>query len=107
MNGFVTFIRRTIGKDSEGFKTETETVLAENVRCYHEARHPSRRWSNLATFSEATDRFVIRCHPMFELAAGDLIDCGGRRYNITSAENAAGRGMYVEIYAERTESRLG
>lgn len=105
MNRFADIIRRTVGKDSEGFKTETETVLVYAVRCCHEARHPSRRWVNLAAFSEATDRFVLRTIPGVIVVSGDFIDCDGVRYKVESAEPV--RGMYVEIYAERVVSAFG
>lgn len=106
MNDFASIIKRTISKDSEGFKEESEEVLA-SVRCYHEQRHSSYRWANLAAFSQATDRFVIRKNPRYDVKIGYFIDCDNIRYKILSVENVKNRGMYLDIYAERTVSVLG
>ena len=105
MKAFAQIISRTIATDSEGFKTETDTVIA-SVRCYHEGRHGSRRWANLAAFSEATDLFVIRAQGV-SVVPGYFIDCGGVRYKITSVENVKGRGMYLEILAKKVEGSYG
>lgn len=106
MNSTANIISRSIGKDSEGFKAETETVKA-TCHCWHETRHSSRRWLNLAAFSTATDRFVLRIIPELTVVPGWFLECGGVRYKILSAENIRGRDMYLEIYAERVESSLG
>lgn len=106
MNGFAKIIKRTISTDSEGFKTETDEVLAA-VRCYHEQRHSSYRWANLAAFSQATDRFVIRKNPHYEVKIGFFIDCDNVRYKILSVENVKSRNMYLDIYAERAVPVLG
>lgn len=87
-------------KDSEGFSTQRNMVLAE-VRAYHEARHGSERWANRAAFSEATDLFRFRAIPGVELSAALYIRCGGVRYDITSVEDVKGRGMYVEVLAKK------
>lgn len=62
MNTFaeITEIRNV--KDSEGFSSKRETVLAF-IRVYREGRHGSERWANLAAFSEATDLFRFRTIP--------------------------------------------
>ena len=54
MNTFaeITEIRNV--KDSEGFSSKRETVLAF-IRVYREGRHGSERWANLAAFSEALE----------------------------------------------------
>lgn len=106
INGFAEIVERVIGKDSEGFKTETDVVIA-GVRCWHEQRHASRRWANLATFSVATDRFVIRCHRSLRILPGFFIRCGGERYKIISVEDVSGRGMYLELLAEKAVGILG
>ena len=62
MNGFADIVQVTKTKDSEGFASTTETVLA-SVRVYREGRHGSERWANLAAFSEATDLFRFRTIP--------------------------------------------
>lgn len=57
MNGFADIIEVKHEKDSEGFSTTVDEVLA-SVRVYREGRHGSQRWANLAAFSEATDLFA-------------------------------------------------
>ena len=106
MNSLITIVKRTIATDSEGFKTEKETTVI-STRGYHEQRHSSLRWVNLAAFSEATDRFVLRIAPGITVETGYYLDCGGVRYKILSAENAGERGMYLEIYAQRAVSSIG
>lgn len=93
-------------KDSEGFATQRDTVLAE-VRAYHEARHGSERWANRAAFSEATDLFRFRAIPGVEVTTKLFLLCEGCRYDITSAENVKGRGMYVEILAKKVVAANG
>lgn len=106
MNCLISIVKRTISTDSEGFKTEKETTVLE-TRCYHEQRHSSLRWTNLAAFSEATDRFVLRCVPGVIVETGYYLDFHGTRYKILSVENAGERGMYLEIYAQRAVGSLG
>ena len=106
MNRFAKIIERTVDKDSEGFKTEKESTVLD-TRCYHEQRHSSLRWTNLAAFSEATDRFVMRMVPGVTVETGYFLDCNGTRYKILSAENVGERNMYLEIYAQRVVGILG
>ena len=82
MNCLISIIKRTISIDSEGFKTEKESTVLD-TRCYHEQRHSSLRWTNLAAFSEATDRFVLRMAPGVTVETGYFLDCHGTRYNCT------------------------
>ena len=106
MNCVISIVKRTISTDSEGFKTEKETTVLE-TRCYHEQRHSSLRWTNLAAFSEATDRFVLRCVPGVTVEAGFFIDCHGTRYKILPPDNVGERNMYLEIYAQKVVGSLG
>lgn len=62
MNGFADIISVKRVKDSEGFSTTVDEILA-SVRVYREGRHGSQRWANLAAFSEATDLFRFRVIP--------------------------------------------
>lgn len=87
-------------KDSEGFSSPQDTVVAE-VRAYHEARHGSERWANRAAFSEATDLFRFRIIPGLQMTTKLFLRCEGCRYDITSVEDVKGRGMYVEILAKK------
>lgn len=63
----VSILRTETVKDSEGFSSQRDVVLAE-VRAYHEARHGSERWANRAAFSEATDLFRFRAIPSVEIS---------------------------------------
>ena len=93
-------------KDSEGFSTPKDTVLA-SVRAYHEARHGSERWANRAAFSEATDLFRFRTIPGLQITTKLFLLCGGCRYDITSVEDVKGRGRYVEILAKKVVAANG
>ena len=106
MNGFADIKEITKTKDSEGFATTSETVIA-SIRVYREGRHGSERWANLATFSEATDLFRFRAIPEVEVTTEHFIECDGERFDITSVENVKGRGMYTEILAKKVVSSIG
>ena len=94
MNGFALIKQLYKQKDADGFTKDAELILAK-VRCYREGRHGSARWANLSTFTQATD--------MPDL----YIDYQGERFKILSVENIRGRGMYLEILAEKVESCVG
>lgn len=96
----VSILRTETVKNSEGFSTQQDVVLAE-VRAYHEARHGSERWANRAAFSEATDLFRFRVIPGLKISAALFLRCDGCRYDITSAEDVKGRSLYVEILAKK------
>ena len=100
MNGFADIIELRKTKDSEGFSRETEVVLA-SVRCYREGRHGSERWANLSIFCEATDLFRFRIIPGLTVTTDHYIRHSGERFNIISAENIKGRGMYIEVLAKK------
>ena len=106
MNGFADIIEVRHVKDSEGFSSTVDEVLA-SVRIYREGRHGSQRWANLAAFSEATDLFRFRCIPDLTVTTDHVIVCGGDRYDIVSVEDVKGRGMYVEVLAKRSEATNG
>ena len=106
MNGFADIIEVRHVKDSEGFSSTVDEVLA-SVRIYREGRHGSQRWANLAAFSEATDLFRFRCIPDLTVTTDHVIVCGGDRFDIVSVEDVKGRGMYVEVLAKRSEATNG
>lgn len=106
MNGFADIIEVRHVKDSEGFSSTVDEVLA-SVRIYREGRHGSQRWANLAAFSEATDLFRFRCIPDLTVTTDHVIVCGGDRYDIVSVEDVKGRGIYVEVLAKRSEATNG
>ena len=90
-------------KDSEGFTSSGDTVLA-SVRAYREEQHGSEKWANRAAFSTATALFRFRMIPGISITADLVIVCADGRYNITSVEDVSGREMYVEVLAERVSA---
>ena len=106
MNKKIKILRLISDKDEEGFSTEDEEIIAE-VRAYKEGRHGSERWANLAAFSEATDLFRFRRIPGVTINEEMYIEFEGERYDILSAENIKGRGMYIEVLAKVNRSSNG
>ena len=106
MNTFaeITEIRNV--KDSEGFSSKRETVLAF-IRVYQEGRHGSERWANLAAFSESTDLFRFRTIPDLKITTEHFILCNDERFNIISVEDVKGRGMYTEVLAKKVVASRG
>ncbi len=102
MNTFIDIIERVTVKDSEGFSTEIDNIIA-SVRAYREGRHGTEKWANRATFSEATDLFCFRCIPGTTVTTTMLIACEDGRYEITSVEDVKGRGMYIEVLAKEVK----
>lgn len=98
MNVFITIAEKEYVKDKEGFKTETDMVVAE-TRAYREGRHGSERWANLAVFSEATDLFRFRVIPGLTVTTDMKIICEDHAFEITSVEDLKGKGMYLEVLA--------
>ena len=105
MNRFIEIISTKPAKDAEGFTTSGDTVLA-NVRAYKEDRHGNERWANMAAFSAATSLFRFRAIPGLMIDTSLFILCGGDRFRILSAEDVKGRGMYVEVLAEKLEASV-
>ena len=102
MNTFIDIVERQNAKDSEGFSTETDMVLA-SVRAYREGRHGNEKWANRAQFSEATDLFRFRCIPSVAVTTAMVIVNGDGRFEITSVEDVKGRGMYIEVLAKEVK----
>ena len=106
MNTFIDIVETRKVKDSEGF-TSTEDVILASVRAYREGRHGSERWANLAAFSEATDLFRFRVIPGLSLTTSMFLVCEDGRFDITSVEDVKGRGMYLEVLAKKVVSSVG
>ena len=106
MNTFIDIFETRKVKDSEGF-TSTEDVVLASVRAYREGRHGSERWANLAAFSEATDLFRFRVIPGLSLTTSMFLVCEDGRFDITSVEDVKGRGMYIEVLAKKVVSSVG
>lgn len=102
MNTFINLIQKVTVKDSEGFSTETDEIIA-TVRAYKEGRHGTEIWANRAAFSEATDLFRFRCIPGVIVTTTLLIACGDGRFEITSIEDVKGRGMYIEVLSKEVK----
>ncbi len=102
MNVFIDIVTSEPVKDDEGFVNTGDTVLA-SVRAYKEERHGNEKWASRAAFSTATALFRFRRIPALTVDTSLCIICAGIRYRILSAEDVKGRGMYVEVLAEKLE----
>ena len=103
MNVFIDIVQKKVTTDDEGFKVETDEVLA-SVRAYREGRHGSEKWANRAAFSSATDLFRFRVIPGLEVTTDMAVVCGESRFQISSVEDVKGRGMYLEVLAEEVKA---
>ena len=102
MNTWIDLQVKRIVKDKEGFSfVEFSTV--NTVRAYREGRHGSEKWSNRASFTDATDLFRFRVIPNLEVTTDMVILCDARIFEITSVENVKGRGMYLEVLAKEVK----
>lgn len=102
MNTRIRIFRNDPTTDPEGFAVKDAEPLAD-VRAYKEDRHGTESWKNRAAFTTAMTLFRFRTIPRFHYTRGLFIVCEGERYDIFSAEDVKGRGMYTEVLAERTE----
>lgn len=103
MNTFIDIIQTIETKDTEGFAISDESVVA-SVRAYMEERHGTKMWANRAVFSTANVLFRFRKIPNINITTQMIIVCGGERYKILSVEDVRGRGMYIEVLAQRMEA---
>ena len=106
MNSFADIVETKQVKDSEGFTTTQDEVLA-SIRVYREGRHGSQRWANLAAFSEATDLFRFRCIPGLTVTTDQFLVTEDGRFDIVSVEDVKGRGMYIEVLARKEVPTIG
>ncbi len=102
MNSFIDIISTEPVKDSEGFVTTGDYIVA-SVRAYKEDRHGNKRWANMAAFSKATALFRFRTIPGVQITTSLFIACDSERYRIVSVEDVRGRGMYIEVLTEKLE----
>ncbi len=102
MNTFIEIIKKVIIKDSDGFSTEVDEIIA-SVRAYREGRHGNEKWANRASFSEATDLFRFRFIPNITITPAMLIICENQRFEITSVEDVKGRNMYMEVLVKEVK----
>ena len=102
MNTFIDLVEKQTVRDSEGFSTETDVILA-SVRAYREGRHGNEKWANRASFSEATDLFRFRRIPGVTITTSMVVVNKEGRFEITSVEDVKGRGMYLEVLAKEVK----
>lgn len=100
MNTNVQILRHQRGTDEEGFPVDREETLY-TIRAYKEDRHGTEAWKNRAAYTTATTLFRFRKIPGFVFTNDLFIICEEERYEIYSWEDVRGRGMYMEILAER------
>lgn len=108
MNTPIDIITTEPAKDAEGFVTKGDRVLA-SVRAYKETRNTSAKWERIignAAFSGVTTMFRFRKIPDMTVDTTLFITDTYGRYNIVSAEDVRGRGMYVEVLAEKLEGSV-
>lgn len=105
MNSFIDIISTAPSKDADGFVTTGDHIVA-SIRAYKEDRHGNERWANMAVFSEATALFRFRKTPGVEITTALFLICDSERYRIVSVEDVKGRGMYVEVLAEKQEGTV-
>jgi head-tail adaptor len=112
MNQFIEIVTALPTKDAEGFAISaggpggSDTVLA-NVQAYFEPKNSTEKWQNNAVFAEASALFRFRAIPGLKIETSYIIICGGERYDIISAEDIKGRGMYVEVIAKAQKPSAG
>ena len=99
MNSFIEIVAAASTKDAEGFNNPGDITLA-SVRAYFEPKNGTEKWSGSAVFAEANALFRFRVIPGLTVDNTMFIICSGERYNIISAEDVKGRGMYVEVFAK-------
>jgi len=104
MNVMIEIVSSTMTKDAEGFTSSADSVVAR-FRAYKEDRHGTSKWANMAAFTSATALFRFRKSPNLEVTPSLYIVCAGARYRILSVEDVRGRGMYLEILADKVEPR--
>ena len=108
MNTSIDIISTEPVKDAEGFVTTGDHILA-SVKAYKETRNTSAKWERIvgnAAFSSVTVLFRFRKIPCLSVTTSHFISEADGRYNIVSAEDVRGRGMYVEVLAEKTEGSV-
>lgn len=103
MNTFIDLVQKKISVDAEGFKQQSDEVLA-SVRAYQEGRHGSEKWANRSSFTDATDLFRFRTIPGITVTTDLVLVCDAGRFEITSVEDVKGRRMYVEVLAKEVKS---
>jgi hypothetical protein len=106
MNSFIDIVSTVpVTKDSEGFATKGETILA-SVRAYKEERRGTEKWANMTAFSEASVLFRFRNIPGVTVSESLTIICEGKRFRIIDTQYGRGHGMYVECLCSMLEGSV-
>ena len=108
MNTPIDIISTEPVKDAEGFVTTGDHILA-SVKAYKEVRNTTAKWERIignAAFSSVTAIFRFRKIPDLTVTTSHFISEADGRYNVVSAEDVRGRGMYVEVLAEKLEGTV-
>jgi hypothetical protein len=105
MNTFINIISTAPVKDAEGFTTHGDNILT-SIRAYFEPKNSTKKWANMAAFSTATALFRFRKIPGVDVISSLFITCDSGWYRIISAEDLKGRGMYIEVLAEKVEGSV-
>jgi len=95
-------------KDDEGFVTRGDRVLA-TVRAYKEVRNTTAKWERIignAAFSRVVALYRFRAIPGVVVTTSHFIADSSGRYNIVSAEDVRGRGMYWDCLVEKLEGAV-
>ncbi len=99
MNTFVDLIEKQKVKDSDGFVTESDVIIA-SFRTYYEPKHGSEKWVNRTQLFEATALFQFRSISGIKVNTDMVLTCEHGRFEITSVEDVKGKGMYIEVMAK-------
>ncbi len=102
MNQQIQIVKVTNQKDSAGFSTKQDEVLA-TVHAYKDEKNAIEKWVNMATFSSATCLFRFRFIPNLDITADMAIISAPKRYKIVSVENVRNRNMYLEVLTTEVE----
>ena len=102
MNTLVDIVNTAPVKDAEGFVSNGDTILA-TIRAYREEKHGNESWANRSAFSTASALFRFRKHPTLTVTTDMTLVCDTGRYRILSVEDVRGRGLYIEVLAEKLE----
>jgi len=108
MNTTIDIISTEPIKDAEGFVIKGDHILA-SVKAYKEVRNTTAKWERIignAAFSSVTVMFRFRKIPHLPITTSLFIFDSEGRYNIINAEDVRGRGMYVEVLAEKLEGTV-
>jgi len=102
LNSFIDIISTEPFKDSEGFVTHGDNVVA-SVRAYHEPKNSTQKWLNIANFITANALFKFRKITHLTVTNSMLISCTHGRFKILLVEDVKQRGMYISVLAEKIE----